>query len=89
MIQKHAKLLQNHDKIFRNLLNQQAFSKSHSMPQKSPENKSPENKSPEKIILPAPSAPTVEIIETELKEELEELEKADLKNQQQESKKDG
>ena len=82
LIQKHEKLLQNHDKIFRNLLNQQATTSPESTPPESPS----QPKSPEKTVLPAPSEPTVQVIEKELKEELDELTNADLKSQKSRKK---
>ena len=87
LIQKHEKLLQNHDKIFRNLLNQQATTSPPSTPPTPPPSPS-QPKSPEKTVLPAPSEPTVQVIEKELKEELDELTNADLKSKNQEKKQD-
>jgi len=91
ILQKHEKILKNHDNVFRNLLEQQAKHTTPTMTMPPPATPTPAtptpatptpatHKSPEKIVLPVAEKPTIEIIETEIEAELNELEAASLKS---------
>ena len=90
ILQNHDKVLKNHEMILRNIVQgknvQIPKTPPTTPPAKSPAKSPAKPTSPEKVELPREETPTIEIIEEEIKNELEEL--VEKKDDTKETKKD-